>query len=171
MIEIRGESEADWGAVHSLLAAAFEHHGEADLVDTLRQRAAPMVSLVADDAGQVVGHILFTPVTLPSHADLKLMGLAPMAVVPGRQNQGIGGALVHAGLDHCRALGVGAVVVLGHAEYYPRFGFVPAVRFGLGCEFEVPEEVFMVQELVPGYLKDASGDIHYHAAFREMADS
>lgn len=81
------------------------------------------------------------------------MGLAPMAVAPERQRQGIGSALVRAGLDRCKEPGFGAIVVLGHPEYYPRFGFSIAKRFDIGCEYEVPDEVFMVMELQPGYLR------------------
>ena len=91
-----------------------------------------------------------------------------MAVVPARQRQGIGSALVHEGLRRCRPLGFGVVVVLGHAEYYPRFGFRPASHFGLGCEYDVPEEVFMVLELEQGVLKGKSGTIRYHSAFASV---
>jgi len=162
---IRNEETHDWAVVHALNAAAFATPAEADLVDTLRARASPVVSLVAEQAGEVVGHILFSPVTLSGHAGLKLMGLAPMAVAPSHQRRGIGSALVRAGLEHCRALDAGALVVLGHPGYYPRFGFSPSVRFGIGCEYDVPDDAFMVAELEPGFLRGASGTIQYHAAF------
>lgn len=96
------------------------------------------------------------------------MGLAPMAVTPAHQNKGIGSALVRAGLERCKALGFGAIVVLGRSEYYPRFGFSPSTRFGIGCEYEAPEEAFMVVELQPGYLRGKSGTIKYHAAFKNV---
>jgi putative acetyltransferase len=124
-----------------------------------------LVSLVAVDDDAVEGHILFSPVTLLSHTDLPIAGLAPMAVLPKRQRQGIGSTLVRAGLDHCRRLGFVAVVVLGHAGYYPRFGFVPASRFGVRSEYDVPDDVFMALELTPGALRDRSGTIRYHPAF------
>lgn len=162
---IRNEETHDRALVHALNAAAFATPAEADLVDTLRARASPVVSLVAEQAGEVVGHILFSPVTLSGHAGLKLMGLAPMAVAPSHQRRGIGSALVRAGLEHCRALDAGALVVLGHPGYYPRFGFSPSVRFGIGCEYDVPDDAFMVAELEPGFLRGASGTIQYHAAF------
>lgn len=96
---------------------------------------------------------------------LRIMGLAPMAVAPEHQRRGIGSALVRAGLEQCRQLGVGAVAVLGHPAYYPRFGFVPSARFGIGSEYEVPEDVFMVLELQAGVLLSGSGTATYHAAF------
>ena len=125
------------------------------------------LSLVAVEDGNVVGNIVFTPVTLDSFDELRVMGLAPMAVTPSRQNCGIGSRLVEAGLDNCRAQGVGAVIVLGHAEYYPRFGFQPASQWGIRSEYDVPDDVFMLIELVPDYLKSHHGTIRYHPAFAE----
>jgi len=164
-MRIRTEEEKDWPAVYAVNAAAFETLVEAKLVDALRQQARPIVSLVAENDEAVVGHIMFSPVSLTGHADAQLMGLGPMAVAPKHQRKGIGSALVPAGLEHCKQLGFGAVTVLGHPEFYPRFGFAPSSRFGIGCEYEVPEEVFMVMELQPEYLRGASGTIKYHAAF------
>ena len=165
---IRDEMESDRDAVRVLNEAAFENDAEARLVDALREQAAPLVSLVAEQDGAIVGHILFTPVTLSGHEALTIMGLAPMAVAPARQRQNIGSALVRAGLDRCRALGAGAVVVLGHPAFYPRFGFAPSSRFGIGCEYDVPEDAFMVVELEPGFLRGAPGTIRYHAVFRNL---
>src|SRR5437773_7409355 len=165
---IRTEEEKDWAAVYALNAAAFETPAEANLVDALRQQARPVVSLVADDNRTVVGHMMFSPVSLTGHPDVKIMGLAPMAVAPNHQRKGIGSALVRAGLERCKQLGFGAVVVLGHPEYYPRFGFSPSSRFGIGCEYEVPEDVFMVMELQPGYLGGISGSVKYHSAFSNV---
>ncbi|NJO12325.1 MAG: N-acetyltransferase [Gammaproteobacteria bacterium] len=167
-MRIRDEEEADREAVHALNAAAFAALAEANLVDALRAQARPVISLVAERAGSVVGHILFSPVTLSGRAGLRIMGLAPMAVEPSHQRQGIGSALVRAGLERCRALGIGAVVVLGHPEYYPRFGFSPAARFGIGCEYDAPEEAFLVAELQSGFLRGISGTIHYHPAFKDV---
>jgi putative acetyltransferase len=163
-MQIRSETAADVAAVRALNRMAFETTIEADLVDALREQADP-ISLVADDAGSIVGHIMFSPVTLLGHEDLMIMGLAPMAVLPGQQRRGIGSALVRAGLERCRQIGSHAVVVLGHAAYYPRFGFVPASRFHVGCEYDVPDEAFMALELQSGSLGGRSGTIRYHAAF------
>ena len=96
------------------------------------------------------------------------MGLAPMAVAPKRQRQGIGTALVHAGIEACKNLGFGGIVVLGHPEYYPRFGFMPAARFRMRCEFDVLDTASMALELQPGYLDTVSGTVKYHAAFRGL---
>jgi putative acetyltransferase len=167
-MEIRPEQAADIGAVRAINRAAFGTSTEADLVDALREQAEPIISLVAEDAGSIVGHILFSPVTLSGAAELRIMGLAPMAVAPAQQRRGIGSALVYAGLEHCKQLGCCAVIVLGHPEYYPRFGFAPASRFGIGCEYEVPDEVFMALELEAGIMRGKSGTIRYHAAFADV---
>jgi putative acetyltransferase len=167
-MRIRPEDQSDWAAIHAVNVSAFETSDEANLVDALRQEARPVVSLVAEDAGTIVGHIIFSPVSLPGRADLKIMGLAPMAVAPEYRRKGIGSALVRAGLEECKHLRFGAVVVLGHPDYYPRLGFAPASRFGIGCEYEVPEDTFMVIELQAGFLRGASGKIKYHAAFSNL---
>ena len=167
-IRVRPEEERDFAAVHRLHEAAFGTTAEADLVEVLREQAAPVVSLVAEGDQRVVGHILFAPVTLADHPECRLMGLAPLAVLPSYQHRGIGSALVRAGLAACRTLGFGGVVVLGHPDYYPRFGFSPASAFGLACEFEAPDAAFMALELVPGGLRDVSGTVHFHPAFREL---
>jgi putative acetyltransferase len=91
-----------------------------------------------------------------------------MAVMPEHQRKGIGSALVRAGLEHCKRLGFVAVVVLGHAEYYPRFGFSPAARFGIRSEYDVPDDVFMAVELQPAALSGKTGTVKYHAAFASV---
>ncbi len=165
---IRAEKKDDQDAIFAVNASAFETPAEATLVDMLREQAQPIVSLVAEDQGNVVGHIMFSPVSLSENHDLKVMGLAPMAVAPEHQRKGIGSALVLAGLEQCRQLGFVAVVVLGHPEYYPRFGFSPSSRFGIDSEYEVPEEVFMAMELVPDALSGKTGRVKYHNAFSNV---
>jgi putative acetyltransferase len=165
---IRAEEERDRAAVHAVNLAAFGTASEANLVDALREQVQPLVSLVAEDCGAIVGHIMFSPVSLSGHPGLKMMGLAPMAVALLHQRKGIGSALVRAGLAQCRQLCNVAVVVLGHAGYYPRFGFLPSRFFGIDCEYEVPEDVFMVTELQPAALSGTTGTVKYHAAFKNL---
>ncbi len=167
-ILIRPERSADEASVRIVNRSAFETSAEADLVDALREQADPTISLVADDGGSIVGHIFFSPVTLSGHAAPSIMGLAPMAVLPAAQRRGIGSSLVAAGLESCRHAGSGAVVVLGHPGFYPRFGFVPASRFGMRCVYDVPDEVFMALELTPAVLAGKGGTIHYHPAFADL---
>jgi putative acetyltransferase len=147
MIEIRKEAPGDRDAVHQLNLAAFDDGPEAVLVDRLREHCAEAdyLAFVAVEDGVVVGHILFTPVTLTPEGDAAGMGLAPLAVLPSHQNRGIGGLLVRHGLEALRAAACPFVIVLGHANYYPRFGFEPASRHGLRCQWPgVPDEAFMV---------------------------
>jgi putative acetyltransferase len=167
-VRIRDERPGDVDAVRAVNRAAFETSEEADLVDALRRAASPLISLVAEAGDAVVGHIMFSPVTLAGADALTLMGLAPMAVLPARQREGIGSRLVSAGLERCREANVAAVVVLGHAEYYPRFGFIPASRLSLRSEYDVPDDVFMVCELQAGRLHGRAGTIRYHEAFGSL---
>lgn len=167
-MNVRAERPEDRSAVRAVNLAAFDTATEANLVDALRDQARPIISLVAETDAEVIGHILFSPVTMDGHAELRLMGLAPMAVLPEHQNTGIGTALVHAGLKCCEDLGFGAVVVLGHPSYYPRFGFVPSGRFGIISEYDVPPETFMVLELQTGYLRGINGTVLYHGAFKDV---
>lgn len=165
---IRTERASDHAAVYALNAAAFESPAEAMLVDRLRREAATYLALVAEVGGTLIGHIAFTPVELPRVPRRRIMGLAPMAVASTHRTQGVGSALVRAGLERCAQEGHGAVIVLGHPGYYPRFGFKPACGFGLGCEFEVLADAFMAIELIPNYLAEASGTVSYHVAFRDL---
>lgn len=170
---IRAEKESDRAAVYRINTAAFETRAEAELVETLRECVQPLISLVAEVDAAVAGHIMFSPVCVSADSRLRLMGLAPMAVAPGCQRQGIGSALVRAGLKRCKALACSAVVVLGHPAYYPRFGFLPASRFGLRCEYNVPDEAFMAVELEPGAFERCihggqRSMVFYHAAFSNV---
>lgn len=167
-MQIRSETDDDKAAVYDINAAAFPTEAEARLVDALRESASEYISQVAVADQNVVGHIMFTPVTLEPFEDLRLMGLAPMAVSPSLQRGGIGSELLKTGLLRCTESDVGAVAVLGHPQYYPRFGFRPASQWGIKSEYEVPEEVFMMIELSPGYLRGYQGTIRYDAAFADI---
>jgi putative acetyltransferase len=140
-VVVRPESLGDISAIREVDERAFGRPAEANLVDALRARRKVVLSLVAVLDGRVVGHILFSPAAIESGAGLfPVVALAPMAVLPEYQRQGVGSLLVSAGLEECRRLGHECVIVLGHAEYYPRFGFVPASRYGIKSEFDVPDE-------------------------------
>ena len=168
-MRIRLERLSDLDAIRAVNRAAFGADVEANLVDALRREASPIISLVADDEGAVIGHVMFSPVSIDGEAAgaPPLMGLAPLAVLPDRQRQGIGGALIREGLAACRLGRVGAVVLVGMPEYYPRFGFVPASRFGLRCEYDVPDDVFMAIELEADTLAGRVGLVRYHPAFAQ----
>ncbi len=128
------------------------------------------MSLVAvDTSGGVVGHILFTPVEIRSRTGhCGAMALGPMAVSPEQQRKGAGSALVAAGLSACTVQGENVVVVLGHPDYYPRFGFRPAWDFGLYYRAPGPDPAFMVCELEHGALRGRTGEVVYHAAFGSL---
>jgi putative acetyltransferase len=171
MIVIRAETTKDQAAIRRVNELAFARRNEADLVDALREKAAPIVSLVAALDEKVVGHIFFSPVTIESEtAAFTAMGLAPMAVLPEYQNQGIGSHLVREGLKECERHGHEIVVVLGHPAYYPRFGFKAASLKGLRSEYDVPDEVFMVTELKPDALAGRKGLVKYHPEFGKDDD-
>ena len=167
-MEIRAERPSDIHRVRLVNLAAFDGEAEANIVDILRNEAHPTISLVAEN-DEIVGHILFSPVTVSSQSELFALGLAPMAVIPAQQCRGIGSALVERGIEECRHIGAAAIVVLGHPTFYPRFGFAPGSTLRLRCEFEVPDEVFMAMELTQGVLaKSTGGIVSYHPAFASV---
>jgi putative acetyltransferase len=168
-MHIREEQSPDIDKIREVNSEAFETEAEADLVDALRKSECARISLVAETDNRLVGHILFTPVELDgSENNLRLMGLAPMAVLSHFQNKGIGSKLVKAGLKRCKSLGYDAVVVLGHPNYYPRFGFAPAVKYCIESEYEVPDDVFLIIELAPNVLKGHKGVIRYREEFNDV---
>ena len=163
---IRFESHSDIPSVRRVNTAAFSGPVEADLVDTLRAQRQAIISLVAAVGNEVVGNVVLTPVTLmPSVPGLRMLGLGPVAVLPAFQRQGIGSALIRQAVGQGCADGWHAIVVLGHPEYYTRFGFIPARQFGLGCEFDAPEGAFMVLELRPRTLDALHGVVRYQPEF------
>ncbi len=163
---VRPETREDWGAIDAVHQQAFARPGEAALVRALRREAKPYLGLVAQKDRRVVGQIAFSPVAIDGGSPPAL-GLGPLAVEPGLQRAGIGSGLVRAGLARCAALAK-IVVVLGHADYYPRFGFRSASALGLRYRSEVFDPSFFVLELVPGALAGVSGWVRYHEAFERL---
>jgi putative acetyltransferase len=140
---IREEQPQDVEQVRFLMRAAFSTEAESKLVDTLRSNGKAIISLVGVCGEDVLGHILFSPVTTSPPGEAKGIGLAPVAVLPSVQSQGIGSNLILAGLQLCRSFGYDFCVVLGSPEYYQRFGFEAAQEYGLENEYGAGEE-FMV---------------------------
>jgi putative acetyltransferase len=165
---IRPEIVADYAAISDVIRLAFGREDEAQLVKNLRQTPnfIPELSLVATEDGQIVGHILFSEATIETPDGLKvILILAPLAVHPDHQNQATGSHLVRHGLEACRSLGYGAVVVLGHADYYQRFGFSPAIEKGIKLPFQAPESAFMLIELSPRFVENLSGVVNFPPEF------
>ena len=167
VIDVRDEGPDDLAAIREVNDRAFDQPLEGRIVDALRAHGAVQVSLVAVVDGRVAGHILFSPVTAPGPmtGSGTGVGLGPMAVTPEQQRRGVGAALIDAGLARLRAAGCPFVVVLGHHEYYTRFGFVPASRYGMRCEWDVPDESFMVHVLDAAATAAAAGLIRYRPEF------
>lgn len=167
---MRPERPADARAVWTVQEAAFGRPDEAKLVARLRQQASPYVSLVAEAAGRVTGHVFFSPVTLEAERPAPPAGgLAPVGVLPEAQGRGAGVALIRAGVEASRALGWRLLFVLGNPAYYGRFGFQLAAPNGLHYESHAFDRAFQVQELVPGTLDELRGWVRYHPAFAELS--
>ena len=169
MTKVRFEKPEDIPFIRSVNEQAFDRLAEARLVDKLRLACADNLSLVADDNGSIVGHMMFTPVQVTGEKQkVQGMGLAPMAVLPSWQRQGIGALLVEYGLQILREKGVPFVIVLGHPEYYPRFGFKPAARFNIKSQWEgVPDEAFMILIMDDKAMQNASGIVMFRDEFNE----
>ncbi|UIP27417.1 GNAT family N-acetyltransferase [Photobacterium sp. TLY01] len=162
---IRTEVPADILTIDALLRHSFDTEAEADLVMTLRENGHMTLSLVAcNEAGEVVGHIFFSPVTVGGQ-DLGWQGLAPLVVKAEYRGQGIGQTLMREGAEILAELGYPVVVVLGDHSYYRKAGYVTAAEHGLRCSWAVPEEAFMVQELLPPALSGHQGLVEYSAPF------
>jgi putative acetyltransferase len=167
-IDIRSECDADHAAIRAVVTKAFSSGVEARLVDLLRQRKKAPISLVANLGDRIVGHALFSPITIESAPEaFRGLGLAPVAVLPDFQRRGIGSRLIREGLERCREGGYDAVVVLGHPAYYPRFGFRTAGHFGLGNEYNAAD-AFMVLGLKAGITDQIRGLVRYAPEFQEL---
>ena len=170
-VRIRPETESDYSRITEVNDSAFGQKDEGRLVAMLRETEEFIadLSLVAEMNGLIVGHILFFPVTIRSKPErYHTLSLAPMSVLPEYQNQKIGSRLVEEGLRLARERGFDSVVVVGHPNYYPKFGFEPASKWKIKVPFKVPDEAFMGLELVPEALKGKGGIVEYPRAFEEM---
>jgi putative acetyltransferase len=162
-VTIREEAAADIVAIRAVNIRAFGQQQEANIVDTLRANGVVLLSLVATMNEQVVGHIMYSPISIGP--DVAGAALAPMAVLPEYQRQGIGSNLVKSGNLRLKDAGCPAVIVVGHAEYYPRFGFVPASTRGIRCEWDVPDNAFMLLVLDEAKMRGVSGLAKYRDEF------
>jgi putative acetyltransferase len=163
-VTIRLERADDGPAIHSVHEAAFERPDEADLIDQLRSEGVVLLSLVAEFEGRIVGHILFSRMSIEtSPGEISAVALAPMAVLPEFQRRAIGGQMIRQGIDSLGGQGERIVIVLGHEHYYSRFGFSTEKASSLQSPF--PPEAYMAMELVAGALEGVRGKVRYAAAF------
>jgi putative acetyltransferase len=164
-VHLRPEAPADRDAIRHVNRLAFGQDAEGQLVDALRDGGYLRLSLVAEQRGQVIGHILFSDLPILTDAGVvPALSLAPMAVSPQYQRQGVGSALVRTGLEECRRQGHRIVVVLGHPEFYPRFGFSPKLATHLASPFS-GKDAWMAAELVGGALDGVAGRVQYPPPF------
>lgn len=168
MIKIRAEKAEDYTVIDEINSSAFKGESEGKLIRAIRESEwfVPELSLIAEWHEEVVGHILFSEVMIQTeNKQVPTLALAPMAVSPRHQKQGIGSLLVQQGLEKAQQFGYEHVVVLGHPNFYPKFGFVSSVSKGIEPPFPVPEEVFMVLELKERSLEGIRGKVAYPPAF------
>ena len=161
---VRAERRSDYPAIRGVNEAAFGGTEEASLVESLREAGVVLLSLVAETGTRVVGHVLFSRMSIDTpNGAVPAVALAPVAVLPAYQRQGIGGRLIRDGLDALRGLGERIVIVVGHPAYYPRFGFSSGRASGLDSPF--PADVFMALELTANALREIHGTVRYPQAF------
>ncbi len=168
---IRQENKSDYDKVYEVVKLAFENMeyadgDEQDLVNRLRKSAAyiPELSLVAELNGEIIGHIMFTKASVEGKTCLTL---APLAILPKYQKQGVGSALINEGHRIAKELGYSVIIVVGHEKYYPKFGYDRASKYGITSSFDVPDEAFMIIELIPSALSDFSGKFELAKEFFE----
>ena len=170
-VSIRSENKNDYSTISMVNDMAFGQENEGVLVEKLRKNKSftKDLSLVACLGNEIVGHILFFPVSIKNKEEaFSTLALAPMSVIPELQGLGIGSQLVEKGLTKAKKLGHKSVIVLGHEEYYPKFGFKPAGTFNIKAPFDVPKNVFMALELVKDSLSTIEGTVEYPKEFSEV---
>ncbi len=161
-MKIRKERQGEAAEIAGIHRAAFGGESEAHIVNDLRKCAGLTLSLAAEIEGVLIGHIAFSQAKIGAAVGA---ALAPLAVLPAYQRRGAGGALVREGLKRIGEMGFSVCVVLGHSEYYPRFGFVPADRYDIHNNFNASPQNFFAAALQPGALEKISGIVQYHSAF------
>lgn len=172
---VRPELPEDEAGIRRVHEEAFGRPDEADLVDHLREKDNLLLSLVAVAEGRIIGHVAFSPVVIePGEGGMepfRAVGLAPVGVLPEHQGKGVGSALVRAGCEECERRGSPLVILLGHPEYYGRFGFVPAKPFGVEHPFgpDVPDEAFMLRFAGENFPANARGLVRYAPEFDGLA--
>ncbi len=169
-ITIRKEEERDFKKVYEVNRLAFQQENESKLIDKIRngENFVPDLSLVAKIDDEIVGHILFSRIKIVGDSIFESLALAPVAVIPEFQKQGIGAELIKKGIEKAKELGFDSIIVLGHKEYYPKFGFKRASNWSIECPFEVPDEAFMAIELTEKAFEDKAGTVRYPDEFMEV---
>ncbi|MDQ6421754.1 N-acetyltransferase [Paenibacillus sp. LHD-117] len=175
-IIIRTETSKDIEQVFDVNRAAFGNRDdEAQLVERIRrsEQFVAQLSIVAERDGDIIGHLLLSKAeVVDDESRHEVIVLAPIAVLPNVQKLGVGTRLIEEGLKRCKELGYGLVLLIGHPDYYPRFGFRPARSFGLELrQFEVPDDVFMVCELQENALRQIKGELRYPVSFFDNSGS
>ena len=168
-IRIRQEVKEDHKRVYEINKMAFGQENESKLIEKIRKgpNFVPELSLVAEKDNEIVGHILFSKIKIVGESEFETLALAPMAVIPKLQKQGIGGKLIKKGIEKAIELGFDSIIVLGHKDYYPKFGFQQASKWGIKSPFEVPDEAFMAIELTEKALESRAGVVQYPQEFME----
>lgn len=169
-IVIRKEEEKDYKQVYEVNKLAFQQKNESILIEKIRkgENFIPDLSLVAEIDNRIVGHILFSKIKIVGDSIFESIALAPMAVIPVFQKQGVGSKLIKKGMAKAKELGFDSIIVLGHKDYYPKFGFERASKWNIKCPFKVPEEAFMAIALTKKALEDKAGTVKYPDEFMEV---
>ncbi len=164
---IRKETKEDYKSIYEVNKKAFNQNDESELIQRIRTSKyfIAELSLVAEENGKIIGHILFSKIKIIGEKEYESLSLAPMSVLPKFQKQGIGEKLVKKGLKKAKNLGFDSVIVIGHKDYYPRFGFEKASKWNIKCSFEVPDDAFMAFELKVGALENKSGTVQFPKEF------
>jgi len=168
-IRIRQEVKEDHKRVYEITKMAFDQENESKLIEKIRSgpNFIPELSLVAEKDNEIVGHILFSKIKIVGESEYETLMLAPIAVIPELQKQGIGGKLIKNGIEKAIELGFDSIIVVGHKDYYPKFGFQKASKWGIKCPFEVPDGAFMAIELTENALENKAGVVQFPEEFME----